>query len=160
MSTAYDRYLQEHISAVEEVYFEMFAENLEGHDDSKYSEEEYGAYDDYFFSGTERTADQKKAFSEAWLHHIHENPHHWEHWVLCDGRRFRVFSMPDRYVKEMVADWASFALCSKDPFELRKFWAKKKDSYLLHGKTRERVEELLPLAVDAVGRILARRGEL
>lgn len=40
-------------------------------------------------------------WDQAWLHHIHHNPHHWQHWILND----RVLYMPEVYVREMVADF-------------------------------------------------------
>jgi hypothetical protein len=40
-------------------------------------------------------------WSAAWLHHIHHNPHHWEHWLL----KGKPLPMPDTYVREMVIDW-------------------------------------------------------
>lgn len=46
------------------------------------------------------------AFNAAWLHHIHWNPHHWQHHILHqdDGRTF-VLVPPAVLADEMVADW-------------------------------------------------------
>jgi hypothetical protein len=41
-------------------------------------------------------------FENAWLHHITRNPHHWEHWCL-DNKP--IGDIPEKYVREMVADW-------------------------------------------------------
>jgi hypothetical protein len=50
---------------------------------SKFDDAEYEAYDKYFH-GPSKTAEVKAAFDVAWLHHIHMNPHHWQHWVLVN----------------------------------------------------------------------------
>ena len=91
MSAKYNEYLSEHIANVKKAYFWLknhaiidlkefepyFLKQLNIHDLSKYSEEEYKAYDLYFY-GT-KTEKVKKDFDYAWLHHIHENPHHWQY---------------------------------------------------------------------------------
>lgn len=54
----------------------------------------------------EITRDRQRAFNAAWLHHIHHNPHHWQHWILRqdDGREV-VLVPPNAVVNEMIADW-------------------------------------------------------
>ena len=63
-------------------------EKLVNHDQSKYDEEEYEAYDDYFYGKEGKDEDDiaviDNAFDYAWLHHIHHNPHHWQYWVLVN----------------------------------------------------------------------------
>lgn len=51
-------------------------------------------------------AERQRDFNAAWLHHIHKNPHHWQHWILRqdDGREI-VLIPPNADVNEMVADW-------------------------------------------------------
>lgn len=46
-------------------------------------------------------------YEEAWLHHQNSSPHHWEYWVQRSYEEpgFKALEMPDRYVREMVADW-------------------------------------------------------
>lgn len=52
------------------------------------------------------SAQRKRAFDAAWLHHIHANPHHWQHWVLLeDSGVTKVLVPPGDVVCEMVADW-------------------------------------------------------
>lgn len=48
-----------------------------------------------------------REFDFAWLHHVHWNPHHWQHWCLVrEGEDHdKVLRMPDKYVREMLADW-------------------------------------------------------
>ena len=94
MSTKYNEYISDHIDNVKKAYFWLkdhaiidlkevetdFLNQLNIHDLSKYGKEEYKAYDLYFYG--DKTEKVKKDFDYAWLHHIHENPHHWQHWVL------------------------------------------------------------------------------
>ena len=95
MSAKYDAYLQEHIANVG-VAFDWIKEHIPeltknvsehgphfAHDNSKYTAKEYEAYDAYFYGGR-RNNKVEEDFKFAWLHHIHNNPHHWQHWVLIN----------------------------------------------------------------------------
>ncbi len=58
-----------------------------------------------------------KLFDEAWLFHIHRNPHHWQFWLLQeDDGKLKNIPIPLKYLKEMVADWrgAGRAITGKD----------------------------------------------
>lgn len=93
MSQKYDEYLENHRQAVKKAYQWIAAyipeltdveatRNIEFHDMSKNTPDEYGPYDDYFYG--EQTPAVMEAFNRAWLMHIHRNPHHWQHWVLIN----------------------------------------------------------------------------
>lgn len=56
--------------------------NIEFHDMSKNTPDEYTPYDNYFYG--EQTPAIIEAFNRAWLMHIHRNPHHWQYWVLIN----------------------------------------------------------------------------
>ena len=118
MSTKYNEYLSEHLANVRKAYFWLkdhaiidlkefesyFLKQLNIHDLSKYSQEEYYAYDSYFYGA--ETEKVKKDFDYAWLHHIHQNPHHWQHWVLVnDDEGIYALEMPKEFVYEMICDW-------------------------------------------------------
>ncbi len=50
--------------------------------------------------------ERKRAFNAAWLHHIHANPHHWQHWILHQDDGRTIVLVPDNAtVNEMIADW-------------------------------------------------------
>lgn len=77
------------------------------HDASKFSEHEFPGYAMHFKGGG-----APDAFAGAWLHHLHANPHHWQHWLFADGFTPKgsavedgAVEMPARYALEMVADW-------------------------------------------------------
>lgn len=55
--------------------------------------------------------------------------------------------MPDRYVREMVADWASAGYCQNGKLEVVEWYYDNKYGMTLHPQTRKRVEELLGIAL-------------
>ena len=162
MSKEYDEYLKEHIGGVrkaaqwmkdnllitEELSCEecvKFNYNVARHDFSKYDSEEYDAYDAYFYGEKD-----EYAFNRAWLHHIHENPHHWQHWLLVnDDGKYRdpdkviPLEMPRVCALEMVADWWSFSWKSGNLHEVFKWYENHKGNIVLHHNTREYVERVL-----------------
>lgn len=95
MSFQYDQYLANHRANVKRG-FDWLCENLSdvtndisdaawqiefAHDKSKDEEDEYNAYDAYFY-GNNRSYKVVQDYQKAWLTHIHRNPHHWQYWIL------------------------------------------------------------------------------
>ena len=157
MSYSYDLYLHEHIDNVRKAY-EWLVDNIPevekrllaesemvdcaAHDLSKFSKEEYDAYDKYFYGGN-RSFSVVNNFNYAWLSHIHNNPHHWQYWVLqYDDEPEEALEMPYNYVIEMICDWWSFSWKNKDPYSIFDWYEKHKDMKL-HPKTRKLVEDIL-----------------
>ena len=162
MSRQYEEYLRGHIENVNKAaqwigdnigdavgldkgQMVEFMVNASYHDDSKRSLTEYGPYDAYFYG--EKDED---AFNRAWLHHIHENPHHWQHWLLMnDDGKYRdpdkviPLEMPRVYALEMVADWWSFSWRSGNLMEMFDWYEEHKDNIILHPNTRRYVEDVL-----------------
>jgi len=157
MSYKYDEYLRDHIASVGKAYqwildhFPDVAEKVKNdryyldigkHDMSKYSEDEYAAYDKYFYGGN-RSHKVVSDFNYAWLHHIHNNPHHWQYWVLQnDDEPEEVLEMPYRYAIEMISDWWSFSFRSGNLSEIFDWYGNHRDMKL-HPKTRKVVEDIL-----------------
>ena len=159
MSIEYDNYLEQHRSNVYKGY-DWIRHNLPNllvdvdgfymqtnmyHDRSKNDIEEYYAYDQYFYGG-KRTKEIKENFNIAWLHHIHNNPHHWQHWVLVndDPEEGTVaIRIPYRYVVEMICDWWAFSWSKDNLYEIFDWYDKHKEYMILHEDTRELVEEIL-----------------
>ena len=150
MSREYDDYLTKHIQAVKACFglFPFWKEcgyELTEHDISKYSEEEYCAYDDYFYPKKDSYGLEKERFQYAWLHHQNANKHHWQYWVLInDEDGIEALKIPTIYIYEMVSDWGSFAYQKQDGSELIKWYESHKDKMILHEGTRRKVEELVP----------------
>lgn len=179
MSLQYDAYLKKHISSVMHASSWLIA-NLEdtinevlpnftstdnsvmAHDQSKFGIE-YAAYDKHFY-GDGDTPEAEKEFEYAWLHHIHNNPHHWQHWVLIEDDRssfssLKALDIPDKYIFEMICDWWSFSWV--EHFEQVKempignysrivgldgifdWYNSHKDTMVLTDSTRDKVERIL-----------------
>ena len=122
-----------------------------GHDFSKDSEEEYNAYDNWFYGP--KSYGNKVAFNKAWLHHIHNNPHHWQHWVLHNDDEEEgtvCLEMSREALFEMIADWLSFGIISGNPGTILDFYEKQKDYILLHDATRKQLEKVLELISEKV----------
>lgn len=158
MSKEYDEYLFGHKQCVAAAYTWMrnlLPKNLfpdidqyqyqicTKHDESKTTLEEYNAYDLYFFGGN-KSSKIVEDFNLAWLHHIHNNPHHWQYWILHNGDEgVECLPMPDNYILEMICDWWSFSWSKCDLEEIFSWYDEHKANIMLHPDTREKVEKTL-----------------
>ena len=151
MSAEYTQYIVEHKDNVEKAFRWIIDHNIiedcaipvniVEHDLSKYSADEYQAYDNYFYG--KRTKEVESDFNYAWLHHIHANPHHWQYWVLKhDDEPEEALEMPIQYAIEMICDWWSFSFKTGNLYEIFD-WYKKHKGMVLHEKTRKFVEDTL-----------------
>lgn len=165
MSKEYDEYLSQHIENVQKGYWWMVSHgiippeinyvrsslDILDHDASKRSPEEYEAYDDYFYGKEGRDEDDIRVindtFDYAWLHHIHNNPHHWQYWVLLEddegAYKPKALMMPEEYMYEMIADWWSFSWKDGNLKEIFDWWKDHEKKMLLHPETRKMVEDVL-----------------
>lgn len=157
MSVQYDNYLTEHKENVAKG-FKWLKENIPeviedgfewqicfNHDASKTDPEEYDAYDAYFY-GNNRSYSVVQNFNKAWLKHIHNNPHHWQHWILINDEPKEgmvVIDMPYIYVVEMICDWWSFSWKKGDLNEIFGWYEDRKDYMKLSANTRISVEYIL-----------------
>lgn len=114
-----------------------------------------GSYPDKGFKfrnpqlGNIRTREQVNAeFDLAWLHHQKlGGKHHWQWWVLHeDDGDTKVLPMPDKYRREMLADWrgAGRAIHGKD--ETPQWYEKTKGGRKLHPATQAWIEGQLGVA--------------
>lgn len=161
MSKRYDEYLNQHISNVkksfkwlrekcpdifpdQDWYLNDLESIIENHDQSKYYTEEYDAYDKYFYTPGGKSYENVENFKYAWLHHIHSNMHHWQHWILQnDDGTVDILDMPYVYIIEMICDWWSFGWLKDDPYELFAWYNERKDGLQLSDYTRGQVEYIL-----------------
>lgn len=137
------RWLQENIPEVIEDGFEW--QICFNHDASKTDPEEYDAYDAYFY-GNNRSYSVVQNFKKAWLRHIHNNPHHWQHWILINDdpkEGMVVIDMPYIYVVEMICDWWSFSWTKGDLNEIFGWYEARKDYMKLSANTQRSVEYIL-----------------
>lgn len=174
MSYEYDRYLEEHRANVARGFY-WFTDNLpellefgspldwdmlrtdicQSHDKSKNMDDEYYAYDAYFYGGN-RSYEVKENFEMAFLRHLHRNGHHWQHWILPaydDEKGQRVFEMPYNYILEMICDWWSFSWKSGNLMEIFSWYDDHKDHIQLGEKTRKSVEDILEKMKDKLSKV-------
>lgn len=97
-------------------------------------------------------------FESAWNHHQKTNKHHWQYWVMFPDRpasgqltRYSILPMPDRYIREMVADWMGAGRAITGKWEVAQWYARMKHEMLLHSRTRQYVEDLI---VEVTGAII------
>lgn len=73
------------------------------HDLSKFSPAEFRTYGRY---SSTKEGRESVEFAAAWLHHENHNPHHWGYYIPRSGKYAnQPLPMPDRYIREMIADW-------------------------------------------------------
>jgi len=84
------------------------------------------------------------AYRLAWAHHLHWNKHHWQYWIyIGEDRSIQALPMPDKYIREMVADWLGAGRAITGEWEAVAWYGKNKDRMMLHPETRGKVEILL-----------------
>lgn len=126
------------------------------HDASKYDEEEFDAYAEYFY-GDSKTKEIEEAFDLAWLHHQNCNKHHWQYWVLQkDSGATIPQPMPYEYIIEMICDWWSFSWKSDDLFEIFDWYKSHKSTMKLHKDAQQSVEDILDLMQEKLEAIAAK----
>ena len=126
------------------------------HDASKYDEEEFDAYAEYFYGGS-KTKEIEEAFDLAWLHHQNCNKHHWQYWILQkDSGATIPQPMPYEYIIEMICDWWSFSWKSDDLFEIFDWYKSHKSTMKLHKDTQQSVEDILDLMQEKLEAIAAK----
>lgn len=152
----YNNYIIEHINNVKKafsIYGELLCEELElnlrymqnqinEHDESKWSTEEFEPYARKFFpEGKEITTDYD--FNKAWMHHIQYNCHHPEHWLFYDydTKKVTIYDMPDAYIVEMICDW--IAMGYKFNNKAYEYYEKESHNKPLSNNTKFKVEYLL-----------------
>lgn len=114
------------------------------HDWSKFLPCEWVHYATSFYGPRPRTGEVKAAFNYAWLHHIHANPHHWQHWSLReDSGAVKILEIPDHFTKEMLADWMGAGRAITGKWDIVEWYKKNRDIIQLAPNTRWRVEHQL-----------------
>lgn len=139
--------VNKHIAAVQEAgkKIGVAQEQLEIHDLSKYSKSEFGAYAMHFYGGG-----APNDFSYAWLHHLHSNEHHWQHWVFPDGFNLKgsdgqngVLEMPERFALEMISDWMGASIVYSNTDDMSEWLKRSMKNITLHTSTASYVRAVL-----------------
>ena len=141
--------LNEHIAYVQEacrMLGGLSEQQIIAHDFSKYSIYEFPHYARQF-KGPKNDPD---SFACAWLHHIHQNKHHWQHWIFSDGftpKNSRVengvVQMPTNYVVEMVADWMGASKAYTGSWDMTDWLLANLPKIKIHSQTAAYLEKVL-----------------
>jgi hypothetical protein len=123
------------------------------HDWSKFLPDEWLPYTRCVYDGRSvcRSAPRhpsgpiREAFDLAILRHQRRNRHHWQHWVLIDDMEgVRLLPIPDRYLREMAADWIGASAARGG--NVLDWWAAHGHKVLMHEVSLRRFRELLGVA--------------
>lgn len=97
----------------------------------------------YHYTGP-TTQRVKQDFDAAWNYHQKRNKHHWQYWVLInDEDGTYCLPMPDKYRREMLADWRGASRAYTGGDNTREWYAQRRDSIQLHPDTRAWIEREL-----------------
>lgn len=122
------------------------------HDWSKFTPVEFVNYSRYKYG-----VQSKREWAKAWLHHLHLNPHHPEHWLLSwrggpdfydgigESRCSFVTSlpMPETYVREMLADFMANGKGSTGSYNISRWLNRSGPAMLLHSDTEIRLDGVM-----------------
>ena len=151
--------LMAHVRYVQEAGKKLgvIEEQLLFHDQSKFSRVEFPAAVERFKAGDPNP----NRYAAAWLNHVHQNAHHWQHWLFPDGFSPRgssveagVMAMPEIYVREMVADWMGSSMAYTGSWDMTKWLVENMGRIRLHSRTAVMVRGLLielGYSADVVG---------
>lgn len=158
---AYTESLLKHINYVQKAGKELGVSNLQLgiHDASKFSEAEFMPYARYFFdeNGNSITDPSRRSiyvnrdFVYAWHHHVHNNPHHWNHWTYpagwtpdnSDDIVNGCLMMPYNYILEMVADWMGASYAYTGSWDLTDWLESNYDKVQMHPVSKQHLKNIL-----------------
>jgi hypothetical protein len=139
--------LQYHVDCVIEAGHRVGTDKnlLRIHDLSKWTETEFVGYALNFHG--DGAPDR---FATSLLHHFHNNPHHWQHWILPDRYTPKgsavengVVEMPYHYVLEMVADWMGAGRTHNGSWDMSDWLVKNLSKIKIHSKTDYKLRSIL-----------------
>jgi len=128
------------------------------HDWTKFRPSEWKDYAPNFYrlDGSSQERDDrpeavKGPFRKALQRHYKRNKHHWQYWVYFrpDTRELKALEMPEKFVREMIADWMGAGKATTGDWDsIEEWYPKNKDKMILHDATRLKVEEILVYELD------------
>lgn len=127
------------------------------HDWSKWTPAEFFPYARFFGRTNPRTKSGyykptdtgDPAFERAWLHHAHNNDHHWQHWAIVTEDGFKCYPMPYDAIKEMICDWWGAGRAQKSELTVLEWYNINSKKMRFHTKTRQMLEWLLERYINA-----------
>ncbi|SRR6266496_4753830 len=139
------------------------------HDWSKFRPSEWKSYAEYFY-GSKRSIEALNAIGEfgcaelapygyfvqdqfnvAWNLHQKRNKHHWQFYLLTldSGETFPM-PIPDRYQREMLADWIGAGRAITGKYEVKDWYLKNRDKIKLRQENRSWIENKLGINTEKV----------
>jgi len=119
------------------------------HDWSKFTPLEFIAYSKNFYGdGSPNDREHTSAFDVAWNHHQKRNRHHWQYWVLINDSDDPPINplplpMPERFVREMVADWMGASKTYTDSWNMTEWLNQNGHKMRLHNDTINTINDVL-----------------
>lgn len=142
---AFEQYGEE-IAKLCDVSYDLLAKNIEVHDQSKYSDEEFDGYRKYFYPAwfeEKNKESNKEDMNRAFKHHAQVNAHHPEFWIVLSPSGEPIATEMSRIaVAEMLLDWKAMERNDstiKDYYETRAY----KD-HMFHPGTIELIDRVIP----------------
>ena len=162
--SAYMESLMEHIQNVQEAGRKIGVDEIQlaVHDQSKFTDVEFGPYVKYFFdtNGLKKVSQTKQEqadFTQAWLYHLHKNEHHWQYWMIPNGfsngkpMEDTVLEMPEHFALEMIADWMGASKTYTGDWDMRDWLKANATRITFHPKTLQYIKrELIKLGYGGV----------
>lgn len=144
----YIKYIEEHIANVKIAHQKygnklckilniapiILSYKINEHDKSKYSEEEFNGYRQWFYPCSFEHRNEE-LFNKAWEHHYMYNQHHPEYWNI---------DMPPIAIAEMILDWEAMSM---------KFGGNTYDYYIKNRDTKsftEKDKKILDIVLKAL----------
>lgn len=117
------------------------------HDWTKFLPSEWTPYAKTFYAKDgSNQYDEHKDFDRAWNHHQKRNKHHWQYWVINrDDGDVKCIPMPEKYIREMVADWMGAGRAITGRWEVQEWYDNNRNKIKLDEETRKKVEKLVYL---------------
>ena len=150
----YREYINEHITNVRIAWLKykdilckklnvnpyILSNNIDKHDHTKYSEEEFEGYRQYFYPCSDEEPNEE-LFNLAWKHHYKNSPHHPEYWVDEDNKYIK--DMEPIYIAEMLLDWEAMSM--KFGGTTYDYYMKEKDNKPFSDNTRKLIEKVIDI---------------
>jgi len=124
----------------DDCYYNWLGKEIENHDLSKMSSEEFTSYRKEFFPAK---GDEEKfslfglEFDSAWEHHKNNNPHHWENWTQKSMNQPHEWEV---HCSHMIIDWMAMGYKFGDTAE--QYYESNKDKIELPEYTIDFIYEI------------------
>lgn len=131
------------------------------HDWSKFLPSEWFPYVEYFYGNHPSVKDISPAlkndypntlteeywqnkFNFSWNAHQKRNKHHFQYWILTnDSGTVTLLEIPDKYLREMAADWAGAGRAITGKWDVLAYFEKNKNNTPMHPVSLQKFENLL-----------------